>query len=572
MGRLCRSLPARSLDVLVRNLDLDTVRSKRLIDQLLEGDQTEFARRAAAVLKNDSESRGACYLLGVLTTHGLLAPVLCDPGFSLKQALELARAACLANRMADVLLARALAESVELADDPTCLACAARVLEILAEISDASRIFPALVRLLHHPNPHLRSKTVLAIGRVKRSAQWVRQRLGDKDPRIRANALESLWDVNTGEARELLQSLVDDPNNRVAGNAILGLYRLGDVSTIPEVLKLARHESALFRSTAAWVIGETEDPRFTEALLEMLRDVSATVRNRAFSSLGRLRAVAAKAAHVPPCRLAARLDVLAPGSEAAGETRRLLLAVTGHDGWMGPSLSPTQVVLSEDGKIVTHYRATEKALPETLSVVFLLPASCAPSARAAALACLPWKRPSDLWACDFYQPDAAHEAGAQHFSPRFQASADLIQPEFARIPLRFQPWDLWSAIRRCVAPENASVPDAQQLIIIAPARTRGAAAEELVAAVSAARAFVQVIAPGPDPALEQFCKKVGGLLWIADQAGQSEAVVHAYLQQLVRFEIAYETANADARTLKVRLHGRSIRGETEVLLPRKLEE
>ncbi len=556
--------PAPKLEVLVRNLDLDTVRSKRLMDQLLEEDRTEFARQAAAVLKKDSESRGARYLLGLVTTRGLLAPVLCDPGFTQVQALELARAAFAAAPNADILLARAVAESVEVADDPDCLACASRVLGILAEISDASRIFPALVRLLHHPNPHLRSKTVLAIGRVKRSAQWVRQRLGDQDPRIRANALESLWDVNTGEARELLQSLVEDPNNRVAGNAMLGLYRLGDVSTIPEILKLARHESALFRSTAAWVVGETEDPRFTEVLLEMLRDVNGTVRKRAFSALARLRAAAAKAAQVPPYRLAARLG---PGSGAAGKTRRLLLAVAGPEGWNGPAWIPTQLVLCEDGKIVTHYRVMEKVLAETLSVVFLLPASCAPGARAAALACLPWKRPSDLWACDFYQPDAAHEAGAQQFSARFQASADLIQPEFARIPLRFQPWDLWRAIRRRVAPEKAPVPDPQQLIIIAPAQTRGVAGEELVAAVSAARAFVQVIAPGPDPALEQFCNQVGGQFWMADQAGQSEAVVQAYLQQLARYEIAYQTANAGARSLKVRLHGPSIRGETEVLLP-----
>ncbi len=557
--------PGPNLEVLVRNLDLDTVRSKRLIDQLADGKETEFARQAAAVLKKDFESRGARYLLGLLTARGLLATVLCDPVISLEQALGLARAACSVAPNADILLARALAESVELADDPTYLACAARVLEILAEISDVSRIFPALVRLLRHPNPHLRSKTVLAMGRVKRSAQWVRQRLGDEDPRIRANALESLWNVNTGEAHELLQSLVEDPNNRVAGNAILGLYRLGEVSTIPEILKLARHESALFRSTAAWVVGETEDPRFAEVLLDMLRDVNGTVRKRAFSALARLRAAAAKATRVPPYRLAARL---APGSDAARETRRLLLAVAGPGGSNGPSWVPTQLVLSEDGKMVTHYRVMEKVVAETLSVVFLLPASCAPYARAAALACLPWKRPSDLWACDFYQQDAAHEAGAQQFSPRFQASADLIQPEFARIPLRFQPFDLWRAIRRCVAPENASVPDGQQLIIIASARTRGVAAEELVTAVSAARAFVQVIAPGPDPVLEDFCHKVGGVFWTVGQAGQSAAVVEAYIQQLARYEIAYQTVNAGARTLKVRLHGPAIRGETEVLLPR----
>src|SRR5205085_1468063 len=106
----------------------------------------------------------------------------------------------------------------------------ARLMEILAAISDGARIFPSLVRLLRHPNPHIRSKAVLMIGRGNRSPKWVRQRLADTDSRIRANAAEALWGVNNDEAREILQSLVHDSNNRVAGNAILGLYRLGDCS------------------------------------------------------------------------------------------------------------------------------------------------------------------------------------------------------------------------------------------------------------------------------------------------------------------------------------------------------
>src|SRR5581483_2076277 len=131
---------------------------------------------------------------------------------------------------------------------------------------------PSLVRLLRHPNPHIRSKAVLLIGRGNRSPKWIRQRLVDTDPRVRANAAEALWGVGTEEARDLLHSLVGDSNNRVAGNAVLGLYRLGDCAMITEILELAVHESAMFRATAAWVMGETGDPRFTEALAALLRD------------------------------------------------------------------------------------------------------------------------------------------------------------------------------------------------------------------------------------------------------------------------------------------------------------
>lgn len=53
-------------------------------------------------------------------------------------------------------------------------------------------------------------------------------RLGESDPRVRANAIESLWGVDSPEARTLLSFATNDANNRVVGNALLGLYHLGN--------------------------------------------------------------------------------------------------------------------------------------------------------------------------------------------------------------------------------------------------------------------------------------------------------------------------------------------------------
>ena len=96
---------------------------------------------------------------------------------------------------------------------------------------DPSRMMASMLRLLRHPNPYLRSKAVKVVGRGSKSPKWVRQRLADPDPRIRANAIESLWSVDNAEARSLLHfAAAEDGHNRVVANALLGLYYLGECS------------------------------------------------------------------------------------------------------------------------------------------------------------------------------------------------------------------------------------------------------------------------------------------------------------------------------------------------------
>src|ERR1035437_10930718 len=113
-------------------------------------------------------------------------------------------------------------------------------------------------------------------------------RLGESDPRVRANAIESLWGVDSPEARTLLNFAANDANTRVVGNALLGLYYLGESSVLADVVKLAAHDSALSRSSAAWVMGVAGDPRFAETLRRMISDPDAVVRKRVFAALGQI--------------------------------------------------------------------------------------------------------------------------------------------------------------------------------------------------------------------------------------------------------------------------------------------
>lgn len=517
-----------SLESLVRNHDRDAFRCKRLIKQLVDADQGAFQRTALQLLRKDVDSAGAQHVVGVLVASGLLLPILGDASLSRERAVSLAQTAAQFDPNIDLALARALA------DDPAGeVEFQSRLMEILAVISDGVRIFPALVRLLRHPNPHLRSKAVLLIGRGARSPKWIRQRLADTDPRIRANAAEALWDIRTDEARELLQSLVRDSNNRVAGNAILGLYKLGDAGMIPEITAMARHDSALFRATAAWVMGETGDPRFTETVASLLSEPNVVVRKRAFAALGSIRSAIAQIARGPVRRITARLLESEPGR------RRVALAVSGC-----PALLPTQIFVAEDGEPVLRYRVSERQLPETTSVVFLVPRT----SQNPAAACLPGKRPQDLWACIYYAAETSESGSAD--SLRFQSSPEAVAANLEQIPPASECSDLWDSIAAAVHPELGG--GKRHVIVFSnPAEERAEPTDELHAAVIAGQAFVQVVSAGPDPVLEDFCRLIGGLFRLSSE----DAAVDAYLTLSARYEVSFQVLNPAARELKFRALG-----------------
>jgi len=329
----------------VRNFEADATASRQQIRDLMDNHREHFYASSIEILKTVGDSRGAQYLVALMVANGMLLQALCNPDLSRKQALSLGRAAQRVDPMTDVTLARILADSgfgggaVQIADP-------AELMDILCEIADAGHIMPSLMRMMRHPNTYLRSKAVKLIGRGSQSAKWVMAwamaRLAESDPRVRANAVESLWGVDTPEARTLLSFAANDANNRVVANALLGLYLLGESSVLADVVRLAGHESALFRSSAAWVMGEARDPRFTEALRPMISDPDAKVRKLVFAALGQIKAANAQPSAGERWYVAGRMLA----GESLKGLRRLVLAVAAEDMREQPKVAPLQFILS----------------------------------------------------------------------------------------------------------------------------------------------------------------------------------------------------------------------------------
>ena len=333
--------------------------------EMLEKDRGAFLAAAAAVLRQTDENRGYRYLIALLAGNNGLAGCLRDVSLSMPAALAAARIGIRIDATLDISLARALADGA-LENGPQNETEAIRTLEILGEISGGPRLLPLLKSVLQSSNPRIRSKTALLIGRRRQSARWVAQRQKEMDPRVRANAMESLWGIEDESARGVLWEASSDDNNRVAGNALAGLYRVGDTRAIARTLEMAGHAEASFRATAAWVMGESSDPRFAPALGKMLADSDATVRARAFRSLAniRRRTSAQERKHGLEVHLWTA-DRLADGA------RRLSVATVRRDGRL-PYLAGTQFLIAEGDRPVVEFEVRRRA-PAPLAIGFGLP-------------------------------------------------------------------------------------------------------------------------------------------------------------------------------------------------------
>ncbi len=166
---------------------------------------------------------------------------------------------------------------------------ATRVLEIVAAISDGRRTQTLLAVLLRNPDARVRSKAALLLGRANHNVGWLERGTDEPDPRIRANAVEALWGVDTREARTSFLAAAEDANHRVAANGVVGLYRAGDLRSAPLAEAMATHADPLFRAAAVWAMGGTQDPRFLPTLAKFMAENTGSVRRNALRATVQIR-------------------------------------------------------------------------------------------------------------------------------------------------------------------------------------------------------------------------------------------------------------------------------------------
>lgn len=403
----------------------DPPRVRALLEELLKADAPGFCRAAVPLLREGQASAGVGFL------YTLLKDVLplCNPALAtLEDDLAISRFLMEKEPRQDVKLAHRITSSMANRKQRLDSAVTLRILEVLATIADGNRILPMLIQVLREPDPRLRSKAALLVGRTNASAQWVEQVLREPDARVRANSVEALWGLETEAVRALFRAALKDPSNRVLGNALLGLYRLGDASVIGPILKMATHATPVFRATAAWAMGQTGDPRFLPSLALMVGETDSVARHNVFRAISLLNKAAASRAQAPALRV-----VLCQASSLPDETRLVRAGVAQPDGSDLVGLRPTGVALWHGQRMIANYALRKLHTGDCLSLGVVLPAQRTCSEvkegilESGVLACLAAKREADRWAIlrSCPQPEAA--AGGEPLEPAAPPACVFLQ-------------------------------------------------------------------------------------------------------------------------------------------------
>jgi LmbE family N-acetylglucosaminyl deacetylase len=278
------------LSDLVNSFASNPVVARRAMRELLMHSPGGFYSAALQVLKTGNDGAGKDYLIGLLLENNLLTHALGDPNaFSLEVAIALAKSLCRVDPQLDAKLMRQVMK-----DDGTFVRemdveRLERVLAVIDEISDGTRLITSLMKLLRHPNPRVCSKAALLVVRAHRNADWFAQQMSNPDPRVRASTIEGLLYARPND-REIaaLWQHAQDGHHRVATTALLVLYQNGkEVGDMLE--QLATHSDERFRAAAAWAMGETQDARFLPTVQSMARSDTGMAKRAALRASVKIR-------------------------------------------------------------------------------------------------------------------------------------------------------------------------------------------------------------------------------------------------------------------------------------------
>lgn len=148
-----------------------------------------------------------------------------------------------------------------------------KALKILQFTEVESDLQPVLLELLNDPDRRVRAtclKTIQFSGNVRAITLLIGQ-LSDPDRRVRANAIEAVEQLSDERFSDLLVPFLRDGDNRVRANAAKALWNLGRKREARETLEsMLDDPNELMRLSAVWGIGELRYDGFRELLQRRL--------------------------------------------------------------------------------------------------------------------------------------------------------------------------------------------------------------------------------------------------------------------------------------------------------------
>jgi hypothetical protein len=214
-----------------------------------------------------------------LSLYSRYLAILFDPS---ALSSEVATKALAVLKTTDVQIFRKFLKAAEQIDLPPRLL---RALSLVPTLGDYTALLPWLKKLAQHGDERVKSRAVKLLCELRPNHANIHRHVQEEKPRVRANAIEALWNTNAPEAASVFKVAASDANHRVAANALVGLHLQADPSALPRITELSESPDPLFRTAMAWCLGFIRDERGRPTLQRLSKDPSVIVRKRALRSL-----------------------------------------------------------------------------------------------------------------------------------------------------------------------------------------------------------------------------------------------------------------------------------------------
>jgi len=366
------------------------------IGVLEQGSGNSFSQLLLQVCREDSSS-----LSQMLVTADLL---------SLDEAARLLRVSTKNDPSYQVSLIANVKAELEKNTSGLANAEFSRVLDILSRSVDVDKLGGILSSLVEHPDERVRSKVaVIAAGSSRVSPQkqgWLK----DPDPRVRANAVESLWGRRDADAIQLLKIASKDLHHRIVANALYGLYLAGEPCAIRGVLKLFREVEVPRQLAGIWLLGQTGDPRFLPLVHENLSLKTGRIK---FALLNAGRKIKKNFEELRSCPKL-QFQMVAFERSSRGRVRcSFLLRKPNCDLLCAKDLQATQVLIKDGDLRIDQFYFEARGNADPAHVALVVPLrvgisnSYASKLVAAVEQAVVGKRPEDAWSIQKYKLSSA---------------------------------------------------------------------------------------------------------------------------------------------------------------------
>jgi hypothetical protein len=530
----------------------------REIRDLLEHSPAEFCSAAVELLGGEDSERVQRYLVALLGTNNLLIPCLTDPSTPIEKAESIA---ALARRVDPQLPAKLVGFVLERSDTETPERLE-RILGLLKCMPDATSFRPLLTPLVRHPNPRVRAKVALLAGEGNRNRTWFERLMSEDDARVRANAIESAGPSVAEDLQPLFRAAASDSNNRVAGNAMVALYRLGESMAVANICEMASRADPAFRATAVWAMSETGDTRFLSLLAKIVTDPNETIKAAAFRAIRKLRAQ-------PIARDGLEVRIL---GRPVFEGPALKIAFGVSDGRKPvPGIAATKIRILADGENVYRYSTKEQEYNRRISAAFLVPrivdqtGERSVAYREALEQCFEQRQLGDAWLFSQYSGSAAVRDrpetlfGVRMDSPeasKFHAVAtvaDLHKAIGTTASIEFTA--AFVALCQKLRPSRSSA----HIFLFRPESAQPVDTASLTAAAREAHVSVHAVCNARDDEVREICQATSGFYAVSDNPGKTLAgfyrgISHRYLASF--------TPDAKIRHVQIAVHTADAFGES----------